>query len=99
MGRHRPSKTDRKKLKVKPEVLFAMLSLRYGKPDSAVFGYMGRVGGRYIGTGVGQWIKETPEGAEFAKLIMQCGDAKRRAPYWYRRWDEWHKEQKRGATK
>lgn len=93
MGRHRPSKTDRKKLKVKPEVLFTMLALRFGKPDSATRTYWSRAMGQRVGVGVGVWVKETPEGREFASFIAQCGEAKRRAAFWYRRWLEWHKKE------
>ena len=98
MGRHRPSKTDRKKLSVRAENLFTMLSLRFGKPNLAAASFV-RVKGRYTFTGIGAWIKETPEGQEFANFIAQCGDAKRRAAYWFRRWDSWYKEQARGQPK
>lgn len=98
MGAHRPSKTDRKKLKVKPEVLFTMLSLRYGKPSSTASNYV-FVRGQYTMTGLSVWLKETSEGREFASFIAQCGDAKRRAAFWFRRWEEWHKEQARGQPK
>ena len=97
MGAYRPSKTDRKKLKVKRELLFTMFDLRYGTPSSAVTGFMIIKGGFTI-SGVHAWIKETAEGREFAELVAGCGDAKRRAGYWYKQWVKEHAERKKTAS-
>lgn len=98
MGAHRPSKTDRKKLKVKPEVLYNMLSLRFGKPDLRTCDTFMAVRGSRLYRGIHAWMTESQDGREFAGFIAQCGEAKRRAAYWYRRWAEWCKEQQRGQA-
>jgi len=96
MGRFRPSKTDRKKLRIKPDLLFAAFALRYGSPSSAVTGFMVIKNGFTL-SGVNAWIKETAEGREFASLVANCGDAKRRAGYWYKQWVKHHAKEKAGG--
>ena len=89
MQTKRPSR-QRKHLKLTDDEFFTLCTLKFGNPTLAPFTYMSMQHPDRI-RGIHFWCREAPEGRAFVELVNQCGEAKVRAPMWYRRWCDWHK--------
>lgn len=92
MGQRKRPSRQRKNLNMDPEQFFTMLTLQLGAPNRKVLDYMSHA--RYgQGRGPAWWVHETADGRAFMRLVQACGEAKHRAPMWFRLWLKWYEKE------
>ena len=80
----------RKWLKLPEEDFFALALMVYGRPDKAVRRY---IGSNHFSRGAQAYLIHNPKGQVFMKLIVDNGEAKGRAGFWYYKFLRWYEKE------
>lgn len=79
----------KKQLNVSEEKFFELLYKKYGVPDHNARQFILRPHDPF-NRGLTAYFKHDPRGKVFIECLVECGEAKLRAPRWFRRYEIWY---------